>query len=85
MPMWGEIFSNEQLNFRAKSQQSLANIIDEISDFLFWSKCLMADEAEFVHRYVERTERRDETRGTETLRNLRQRIKTFPFRLIFST
>jgi len=32
--MGGEIVSSMQLHFRAKSQQSLANIIDEISDFL---------------------------------------------------
>jgi hypothetical protein len=59
MSLQGEIVSNVQLNFRAKSQQNVANIIDEISDSLSLSKCVMADEAEYVHRYVERTERRE--------------------------
>jgi hypothetical protein len=48
--MGGEIVSN--LHFRAKSQQSLADIIDEISNFFRLKKCLMADEAVYVHRYV---------------------------------
>ena len=59
MSMRGKIVSNMQLKFSAKWQQSLANIIDEISDFFMLKKCLMADEAEYVHRYVERTERRE--------------------------
>jgi hypothetical protein len=57
--MRGEIVSHLQLMFRAKSQQSLANITDEISDFFMLKKCLMADEAEYVHRYLEREERRE--------------------------
>jgi len=35
MSMGGEILSNVQLNLRAKLQQSLANIIEEIIDFFY--------------------------------------------------
>ena len=48
--MLGENVSYIQLNFRAKSKQSLVNIIDKIRTFFKMS--LMSDEAECVHRHV---------------------------------